>query len=227
MRFIYPESKCSSSDIVQVRLHSWPSGSALAVSLTLHDVCFPPAMTCGKILTICSSAINWYESKHDRLQATLLADSSLVFMQGISEKGAISTTLFQINLYKSFSPMTRSNCHRRILWVRRVWLAFNFIELIVEVLLRYRSTYLINRLVTRRLQSLGTRCGMLFEATSPFILDTSVQWLISKVNEISLQSKWSFSVGYMFTCVRFSENLKSCGVYRLELSAFTKGKKKH
>ena len=41
MRFIYPESKCSSSDIVQVRLHSWPSGSALADSLTLHGVCFP------------------------------------------------------------------------------------------------------------------------------------------------------------------------------------------
>lgn len=45
MWFIYPESKCSSSHIVQERLHSWPSGSALADSLTLHGVCFTLAMT--------------------------------------------------------------------------------------------------------------------------------------------------------------------------------------
>ncbi len=45
MCFIYPGSKHSSSDIVQVRLHSWRSGSALDLLLTLHDVCFPPAMT--------------------------------------------------------------------------------------------------------------------------------------------------------------------------------------
>lgn len=45
MWFIYPESKCSSSHIVQERLHSWSSGSALADSLTLHSVCFPLAMT--------------------------------------------------------------------------------------------------------------------------------------------------------------------------------------
>ena len=59
MRFIYPESKCSSSHIVKERLHSWPSGSALAESLTLHSVCFYLAVTCDKILAICSSAINW------------------------------------------------------------------------------------------------------------------------------------------------------------------------
>lgn len=42
MWFIYPESKYSSSHIVQERLHSWPSGCALADSLTLRGVCFPP-----------------------------------------------------------------------------------------------------------------------------------------------------------------------------------------
>lgn len=42
MWFIYAESKCSSPHIVQERLHSWPSGCALADSLTLRGVCFPP-----------------------------------------------------------------------------------------------------------------------------------------------------------------------------------------